>query len=651
MRFDKLFEPIQVGGIKIKNRFAVSPMSMRLAQKDGTVNARTIDYYTERAKGGFGLIYTEYTTVKADRGRACDNQLGIYDDRMIPGLRKLTESIHQYGAKVFVQLHHAGGRGDPSVNTDHCIESVGPTNDSGISVLPVQMSTEECYRLVEFYVAAAKRASQSGFDGVDIHCGHGYLLSGFLSPSMNKRTDEFGGDVGSRARLPRLIIQGIREALGPDFPITCRINGKEWTIDGIEPREAGIIARLFEEAGCDAINMTVGGSVTQHYALKPATFRPGSNNAFSAEIKRYVDIPVFSVGKLTDPYFMEELIETGAADMAVLGRASIADPYFPTKVQEGRLDDISPCIGCNQSCVGYLGRPEGGSSCLVNPFSGREGEWKIEKTEQAQKIVVVGAGPAGMMAAWTAARMGHQVILIEKEPKTGGQFRLAGVAPGKFDINRMIKFYTKMCRDSGVEIRLSTEADREQVLALQPDSVILATGAVPSCPPIEGIQGKNVCQANDVLRGKVLITGSALICGGGLVGAELAEFLQDRYVKPTIIDMLPVLAKDMDVLNRQHMIARLEKGIPGAQNGLKIILGAVIRRFLPDGVEYEKNGAVFSIHGFGHIILAMGSKPYNPLEKELKGQVKQLQVIGDAAQPGMANVAIEKAVEAAMNIR
>lgn len=196
MEFNRLFEPLKVGGALIKNRFAVSPMSMRLAEKDGTVNQRTIDYYTERAKGGFGLIYTEYTTVKEDRGRACNNQLGIYDDRMIPKLKKLTDSVHQYGAKIFVQLHHAGGRGDPSANTDGCIESVVAVNDPGIPVLPVAMTTEECYRLVDYYAAAARRAGEAGFDGVDIHCGHGYLLSGFLSPSMNKRIDEFGGDVG-----------------------------------------------------------------------------------------------------------------------------------------------------------------------------------------------------------------------------------------------------------------------------------------------------------------------------------------------------------------------------------------------------------------------------------------------------------------------
>ena len=650
MRFSRLFEPLKLGGITVKNRFAVSPMSMRLAEPDGTVNQRTIDYYTERAKGGFGLIYTEYTTVKADRGRACANQLGIYEDRMIPGLRKLTDSIHENGSNIFVQLHHAGGRGDPSANTDGCIESVVAVNDPGIPVLPTALTTEDCYRIVDYYAEAARRAREAGFDGVDIHCGHGYLLSGFLSPSMNKRTDEFGGDVGSRAKLPVLIIRRIRKEQGEDFPITCRINGSEWTVDGIEPREAGIIAELFEEAGCSAINMTVGGSVTQHYALKPATFRPGSNNEFSEAIKRHVSIPVFSVGKLTDPYFMVEMLETGAADMAVLGRASIADPYFPNKVKEGRLDDISPCIGCNQSCVGYLGRPEGGSSCLVNPFSGREGEWKLTKTDQPKRVVVVGAGPAGMMAAWTAARIGHQVTLLEKSSDTGGQFRLAGIAPGKFDINRMIKFYTKMCRDSGVDLRLNTEASGEQILALCPDAVILATGAVPLRPRIEGIDGERICQANDVLKGKVLIGGRALICGGGLVGSELAEFLQDRYVKPVIIDMLPVLAKDMDALNRQHMIHRLETGVPGAENGLQTILGAKILRFLPDGVEYELGGELQTASGFDHIILAMGSRAYNPLEQELSGKVKELQVIGDAVKPGMANVAIEAAVKAAMRI-
>ena len=647
MAFETLLSPIRIGSIEIKNRFAVSPMSLRSANDDGTVNQRIIDYFTARAKGGFGLIYTEYTTVK-HRGRAETRQLAIYDDRFIPGLKALTDAVHRYGARIFVQLHHAGGRGNPEATGGEGIESLVPQSCPGCPGIPHELTTQECYELIDYYAAAAERAKKAGFDGVDLHCGHGYLLSDFLSPSMNKRTDEFGGDIYSRARLPLLIIRAIRERCGADYPMTVRLNGEEFTTEGTNAIEARIVSRLFQDAGVDAINMTVGGDVTQHYALRGSSFRPGANNVYSAAIKVGVSIPVFTVGRMNDPYYMEDALLTGAADMVVLGRASLADPEFPNKVAEGRVEDICPCLACDQSCVGYLATT--GASCLANPFTGYEGVLKIRRAEQPKKVVVVGAGPAGLMAAWTAARCGHRVTLLEKRERVGGQFKTAGVAPGKFEVNRLIKYYHKMCQDNSVDIRLHTEATTDTVLGFQPDSVILATGGTPVRPPIPGIDRPGIHQAVDVLDGKVLLSGRVLICGGGMVGCELAEFLQERFAAPTIIDMLPSLAPDMDGLNRQHMIQRLEEGLPGAQNQLQAVLGARVVEFMEDGVIYEKDGIRGELRGFDAIVLAMGAKANNPLEAALAGKVPRLQVIGDAVKAGMANKAIEQAVRAALAI-
>ncbi len=644
--FQTLLSPLTIGGVTFRNRMAVSPMSTCHVEDDGTVNQRYIDYMEARAKGGYGLIYTEYTTVKKE-GRAEVKQLAIYDDRFIPGLKKLTDAVHRHGAKIFVQLHHAGGRGT-SEASDGCTESVTAQNCPGCPVLPHELTTEECYGLVGYFADAAERAVRAGFDGVDVHCGHGYLLSDFLSPSMNKRTDEFGGDIYSRARLPILIFKGIKERCGKDFPVTVRMNGEEFTTEGTNPTEARIIARFFEEAGVDAINATVGGDVTQHFALRGNDSRPGSNNIYSKTIKDAVSIPVFTVGRMNDPYYMEDALITGAGDMIVMGRQSLADPEFPNKVAEGRVDDICPCICCDQSCVGY--RNISGVSCLANPQTGYESERKITQAAEKKRVVVAGAGPAGMMAAWTAARRGHEVILLEKKDRTGGQFRTAGVAPGKYDVNRLIKYYTRMCEQSGVKLLLNTEASSEGILAMKPDAVILATGGTPVWPQIPGIEEANVLQAADVLNGKALAGGRVLICGGGIVGAELAEFLQDRFAYPVIIDMLPAVAAELDPINRQHMMRRLEEGNPGVMNHLQSILSAKITRFFPDGVAYEQNGEQKEIHGFDCIVLAMGAKPYNPLEEKLKGKVPVLRVAGDALKGGMANKAIEEGLFAAMDI-
>ncbi len=647
MEFQTLFTPLQVGSVELKNRFAVSPMSVRYCEEDGTVSQRLIDYFTERAKGGFGLIFTEYCCVKQS-GRAISRQLSIYDDRFIPGLKKLTDSVHTYGAKMFVQLHHAGGRGSAAESGTGTVESPVSVTCPGCHTLPHALTTQECYDLVGYFADAAERAVKAGFDGVDLHCGHGYLLCDFLSPAMNKRTDEFGGDIGSRARLPLLIIKAIRGRVGKDFPITVRMNGEEFVTEGTNATEARIIARMFEKAGVSAINMTVGGDVTQHYALRSSQFRPGANNEYSKAIKQGVSIPVFTVGRMNDPYYMEDALLTGAADLIVMGRQSIADPHFPNKTAEGRVEDICPCLGCDQSCLGYLRTT--GASCLGNPLAGYEGTLRIERAKTPKKVVVVGAGPGGMMAAWTAARCGHMVTLLEKADHTGGQFKTAGVAPSKFDVNRLVKYYTRMCKASGVDVRLNTEATAETVLAMKPDAVILATGGTPVRPRIEGIDGEKVVQAVDVLEGRVLAEGKVLVCGGGLVGCEVAEFLQERYNYPTILDMLPKIAGEMHNYNRMPMIRRLESGIPGASNPAQTILGAKILRFLDDGVVYEKGGAEHELRGFDAIVLAMGARPYNPLEAELSDKVPYLRVIGDAVKTATANKSIEQGLRAALEI-
>lgn len=642
--FENLLSPIKIGSITIKNRFVESPLATYYGNEDGTVNDRLIAHYAAHAKGGYGWIGIGFTAV-AVAGRASMRQIGIWDDKFIPGLTRLADAIHDGGGKTFIQLHHAGRQCTEDVTGQQPLApSVIP--EPLMAVVPRAFTTQEVYELIEQFVEAAVRAKKAGFDGVEVHAANGYCLQQFLSAATNKRTDEFGGGIGSRAKVVIDIVKGIKAACGADYPVQVRVCGEEYVQDGLTPYETRIVCRMLEENGVDAINISVSNYASVKWLTLTGAFRPGYNNYISRELKKAVSIPVMSIGRISDPYVAEDILASGDADLISFGRGAICDPELPNKVAEGRIDEICPCIACNESCLGYSDDPNiGYVSCLMNPFAGFYDTLIPTPADPVKNVAVVGAGPAGMLCAWTAAKRGHKVTLYEKSDKVGGQFRLASVPPGKQDIARGLKYYHTMCRKFGVDIKMNTEATVDMLLEQKPDAIVLATGGVPLRPNIKGIDNPKFVTAVELLDGKHnLAYQNVLVVGGGLVGCEVAEFIAERNSSATIIEMQDGIAKDAESTVREFMLERLEK------YKIKSYTDSRVLEFTDDGVIYMNNGQQHTLDGFDAVVLAMGSKSYNPLEEELSKHFEELYVIGDARKTGFCNKANEQAIRAALKI-
>lgn len=640
--FNALFQPIKIGRMEIKNRFVMPPMGSNLGNRDGSASDALIEYYARRARGGFGLIITECTAVSPD-GSSLYNETRIYDDRFIDGYRKLTDRVHEEGGKIAMQLVHHGRQGGSVY--------IGGKKVSGPSSVPCPlmqqpvhaMTTEEVYQEIDHFVQAAVRVKKAGFDAVELHVASGYLIEQFLSQHSNKRIDEFGGTLHNRMRFLLEIIKGIKRYNGNDFPILVRLCIEEFMTGGIGVEEGKAICRAVESAGADALDITAGTYGSLPNIIGCSYFQPGYLHKYARTIKEIAHVPVIGVGRFTDPYICNEAVESKDMDLVGVGRQAMADPDFPNKVLAGDLDDICPCISCNQGCIHQLFADKH-VTCVVNPFNGNETEKTIIPAVTKKKIAVIGGGPAGLEAAWIMAKRGHKVDLYECEDHLGGAFLVAAYPPAKTDITKMLAYYIHQCKKYDVEIHLSSGITEESLQDIQADAVVIATGSKPLLPPIEGIHNETFMLANDVLVGKKVTGHRVLIAGGGLIGAETADFLCEQTRECTIVEMKPEIAPDLPAHNRPVLLDILNK------YGVDMITGAKILRFEDHGVAYEKNGEKVEIGGFDTIVLAMGTVSYNPLEEQARKIFKEVHVIGDAGKAGNVLTATHDAMDVAIEI-
>lgn len=641
--FPNMFSPINIGTVTVPNRFVVPPMGNNFANTDGSMSERSAAYYEARAKGGFGLITIESTVVYKE-AKGGPRKPCLFSDEVVPSFKRVADACHAYGAKVSIQLQHAGPEGNSKL-TGYPLKAASAIAPSAGREIPEAMPTEEVYRLIECYGDAARRAQLAGIDMVEVHCAHGYLVSTFISARTNKRTDEFGGCFENRMRLPRLIIENIRKKTGGNMPILCRINARDEGDGGVDVHDAAAIAAYLEQVcGVDAIHVTRSIHIHDEFMWAPNITHGGFNAELGAEIKRAVSVPVFLVGRFTEPQYAELLVKQGRADLIAFGRQSIADPELPNKARNGQLEKLTPCIACLLGCVPNMlqGRP---ITCAMNPCAGREAE--LKPAEVRKNVVVIGGGPGGMYAARLCALRGHSVTLLEKDAELGGHFLVASYPPGKGEISGAIRSFIVNCREAGVDIRTGTEATPELVASLKPDAIIIATGSVPLRLPIPGLDSCGCSTAEDVLTGKADTGKRVLVVGGGMVGCECVEFLTEREHIVDMVEMKPVIGEDIVPEARKYIMANLEK------HKVTQRVNARVKQFYADGVDFTDTvtGEDAAMRGYDSVVLAMGYRSNNTLEEQLKDLAPQVIVIGEARQaPGNSMEATGDALNAALAI-
>lgn len=665
---DKLFEPVNIGNVEIKNRIVMTAMHLNYTP-DGKVNDKLIAFYRERAKGGTGLIIVGGCIIDDYSGMR--SMIDIRTDDTIEGHRRLTEDLHKYDAKVACQLYQAGRYAHSFAIDGKQAVSASAVFSSFTKETPRPLEIEEIKEIVLNYATAATRAKKAGYDMVEVLGGAGYLISQFLSPVTNLREDEYGGSWENRMRFGLEVAEAVRETVGKDYPVMFRIAGHDFMQGGNTNKEAADFARHLERMGIDCINVTGGWHETRVPQL-PMNMPRGAYVFLAANIRKGLGVPVVACNRINDPFLAEEVLRGGMADLVGMARSLIADPYMPEKAKLGYVEEINHCIACNQGCfdnVFYL-QPV---TCTVNPRAGREDEIVIEEAEKKKKVAVVGGGCAGMKAAAVAASRGHAVTLFERSDILGGQLNLAAVPPGREEFFTLIEDLEKQLEILDVSVETDTEVEREMLEERGFDTVIIATGAMPACPPIQGIDGPHVVQSWDVLAGDEDLNGNnVVIIGGGAVGAETAiyiasigtidgetlkflimnnadsaETLEDaafRGVKKvTILEMMDKIGKDVGLSTRWTLLQDLRS------LGIETIKAASAKRIEEDKVIVETKDGEAEIE-CDQVVLACGSESDGSLAESLKGSSFEVHIIGDAAKPRKAIDAIREAVEIASGL-
>ena len=671
-KFEKLLEPFQIRQVKLRNRMVKAPQSMNFCAEDGSVNDRIKGFYEALARGGIGLIISGGTAVDYPLGYTSARVLLSNDDKFIAGLSELAQVIHKYGCPTFLQISHAG----PAMPSNS-FGGIQPVAASSLSKdekpLPSQdlaraLSIPEIKVIISYFVNAADRAKKAGFDGIEIHGAHNYLINSFLSRAWNKRQDAYGcQNMENRTRFLVEIIQGVKERVGEDFPVGVRFNGKEWGIkNGITSEESVEFTKIFQKNGADYLHVSGFGIGLYNDVRFPEMLlypepevplsrkvKTGALVPEAEAIKKAVSIPVIAVGRL-DAELGERILREGKADLIALGRRLVADPELPNKIAAGRLEDIAPCTACLE-CVNRIRRTEP-ARCRINAALGKEREYAIEPAEKKKKIMVVGGGPAGMEAARVTALRGHEVVLYEREPKLGGLLPIAAVVKGTEieDLPSIIRYLKTQIIKLGVKINLGREVDLLLIDKIKPDVIIIATGGMAASPEISGINNSNVINTLKLYRllkfylrflsPSVLrwltkfwmpIGKKVVIMGGAIQGCELAEFLVKRGRMVTIVETSDKLGNGIATQHIERLIPWL------AKKGVIVITEASYKELTDRGLTIVTKGGEEQIIEGDTIFSAMSLKPNNEFFKALEGKAPEIYMIGDCREASLITDAID----------
>lgn len=669
-----LFSPMKIGGCEIKNRIVMPPMMLGFGQFDGTPTKAMEDYYEERAKGGAGLIITEITRIDDFSGASAFAQLGISHDYHIEPLKRLVDKIHRHGCKIFVQLHHPGRQnlgllmgtvplsnacrkvlGDAYDKMFYKVAPLGKKLMEKDIVLPAwspskveraysaeslnrEMSVKQIKKVIGRFIDGAERAKAAGADGIELHAAHGYLIQQFLSPFTNRRTDEYGGNFENRMRFLLEIINGIKERCGNDFPVVVRLSvdecyemigqsGKGYTLsDGVQ------IAKVLDENGVDAIDVSSAGYDTYNYWLEPESFAPGWRKYMAKAVKDAVSVPVLAANLIRSPEQAEQQLNDGIQDFVSLGRPHIADSHWANKVKDGDEKQIKRCICClycmeSMQNNAYKG---GHANCSVNPALGHEKE-ELKKDGNGRKVIVVGAGVAGLTAAEILARRGFTVTVLEKNEDAGGQILLAEKPPKKSKIKWCVEDLLNACDVLGVDIRYNTSASKDILEKEQPYAVLIATGGASVKPKsIPGADGENVFTTTEILNGSVKISGKKVaVIGSGMTGLETAELLCEQGNSVVVAEMADTLAPGTWMQHKDDILPRLK------EYKTKFLTGSRLTRINTDSIELTSvKTNNLHIEKVDHTVLALGVHPVNDFAETARSVCNNVFLIGDAHKCG-----------------
>jgi 2,4-dienoyl-CoA reductase-like NADH-dependent reductase (Old Yellow Enzyme family)/thioredoxin reductase len=628
-----LFEPITINGISLANRLVMLPMGSGMPGEEGFANEETIAYYRRRARGGVGMITVEASLV-APGPSAIGPELRLHDSKFIPDLARLVKAVKAEGVPIGIQLWHPGRQtnlGEPVAPS--------PIPLSPRTPVPRELSHADIQELVEQYGSAALRCREAGFDFVEIHAAHCYLPCEFLSSLVNQRSDEYGGDLRGRARFLLEIVDSVRQTCGDDYPVFCRLTGTDGVDGGFDIDESVQVAAWLVEHGVSCLSVSAGTWHTLHLSMPPMSMPRGLLLPLAAQIREAVSVPVIAAGRLDDPEIAERALADGAADLVGIGRGLIADPDWPRKVHDDRRTEITPCIACN-ACLDLISHA-GQIRCAVNPEVSRELDWEIAQTAARRRVMVIGGGPSGLEAARIARLRGHTVSLWERDPRLGGKLDVASRAPSKQEVLKFRDHQERVLSHLDVEVHLGSEVDVVTVDAEDPDVVIIATGAAPLRPPIPGVEGPNVIDAQRLLLGLESVKPGerVTIIGGSATGLETAEMLSVAGCEVTVIEMLPSVGRGIELVTRRRLVQDLRA------RGIGILTSCRVVSIDDDRARFEQLDGTPGVVEFDRVALAIGWIPRGADLADSLGSRPHV-IVGDALRPADFVAAINAGAEA-----